>query len=177
MTKWISSLAETLILVMFVLALFQVGLPRYTTQGPSMEPTIFEGQRLISLATEAESLQLWSERSGGYLPEDIIIFAAAEDGADDIIKRGAAVGGDTIDIADGRVMVNGEVFRYEGEQPVHTSVGSLRYPYTVPPDSYFVLGDNRGNSNDSRRWGAIAHDRVQSRLLVVYWPPDDFRLY
>ena len=90
--------------------------------------------------------------------------------AEDLIKRVIAVAGDTIEIADNVVLVNGVaiVEPYLSETAVMADFG----PEVVPAGHIFVMGDNRARSQDSRRFGAIPEDDVIGRAFVRVWPVD-----
>jgi signal peptidase I len=90
--------------------------------------------------------------------------------AEDLIKRVIGVGGDTIEIADNVVLINGVVIQepYLSETAVMADFG----PEVVPADHIFVMGDNRSRSQDSRRFGAIPEDEVIGRAFVRVWPVD-----
>lgn len=98
--------------------------------------------------------------------EDLGVMSPDEDIA--LIKRVIGLPGETVEIRAGRVMVDGRVL---AEAEVVTDGRSFP-PFVVPEDSYFVLGDNRGNSDDSRySLGAVPRDEVIGRAFVVLWPP------
>jgi signal peptidase I len=89
------------------------------------------------------------------------------------IKRVVAVGGDTISIRDGHVVRNGKL----ASEPFAASCGGgsdCNFPHaiTVPKGYVFVMGDNRGESDDSRFWGPVPISWVIGHALVTYWPPD-----
>lgn len=91
----------------------------------------------------------------------------------DFIKRVIGVGGDTVEGRDGRVYVNGRPIE-EPYLPRGTTTAD--FPETeVEPGAIFVMGDNRGNSDDSRNFGPVPVDSVIGRGLVLIWPPADFR--
>ncbi len=87
------------------------------------------------------------------------------------IKRIIGVGGDTLEIREGSVIVNGEAleepYLYEGE-PTPDVVGRSRW--IVPADEYFVMGDHRGASADSRQFDSIKRDSIIGRAWLRYWP-------
>ena len=110
---------------------------------------------------------------------DVIVFKYPEDETKDFIKRVIGLPGDTIEIINKRVFVNGEVYHVAAEQ--HTD--PLTYPaelqprdnlgrFTVPPDSYFVMGDNRDHSLDSRFWGFVHSYEIQGKAVIIYWSWD-----
>jgi signal peptidase I len=92
--------------------------------------------------------------------------------ADDLIKRIVAVGGDTVEIRDGSLYVNGEL----ADEPYLFQQGGMPAfgPELVPADSVFVMGDNRAVSYDSRRFGAIPLDHVLGEAVVRIWPLSRF---
>lgn len=92
----------------------------------------------------------------------------------DLVKRVIGVPGDKIDIRDGKVFVNDAALA----EDVRTLPSSgPDYPLTVPPNRYFVLGDNRGSSKDSRAQGFVRSDSIVGRVLVRYWPPSMFKIF
>ena len=99
------------------------------------------------------------------------LFGFPTEGTQDFIKRVMAVGGDTIEGKDGGVYVNGERVA-EPYLPEGLETGTFP-PYTVPEGELFVMGDNRGNSDDSRSFGAIEEDALVGRAFVLIWPPGD----
>ena len=116
---------------------------------------------------------------------DVIVFKYPEEPSRDFIKRVIGLPGDTVELRDKRVSLNGtpldEPYVYLGEPPGTSSefqeVTSFdvreRYgPVTVPPGQYFVMGDNRDNSQDSRYWGFLPRDYVKGKAVVIYWSYD-----
>ncbi|MCW2999368.1 MAG: lepB [Solirubrobacterales bacterium] len=88
------------------------------------------------------------------------------------VKRVVAVGGDTITISGGHVIRNGVRERDDYALPCGTDrTCNLPQPITVPAGSVFLMGDNRGNSDDSRFWGPVPVAWVIGEALVRYWPP------
>jgi signal peptidase I len=87
----------------------------------------------------------------------------------DFIKRVVAVGGDTVEGRPEGVYVNGELV---GEPYLEPGTGTAEFaPVEVPDGQVFVMGDNRGNSDDSRSFGAISEDRIVGHAFVLIWPP------
>ncbi|MEA2487823.1 MAG: signal peptidase [Actinomycetota bacterium] len=91
---------------------------------------------------------------------------------EDLIKRVIAVGGDTVVGKDGRVFVNDKPLD-EPYLPAGTQTSPFG-PVQVPPGRLWVMGDNRGNSDDSRNFGTIPESSVVGRAFVLVWPPSDF---
>jgi signal peptidase I len=100
---------------------------------------------------------------------DIVVFHYPLDPSKSYIKRVIAVGGDRVQIDDGRVYVNGKLLK----EPYIPSKyeDSRSYPeIIVPPDSYFVLGDHRNLSSDSREFGPVNREYVYGKAVFIYWP-------
>jgi signal peptidase I len=121
---------------------------------------------------------------------DVIVFKFPKDPSRDFIKRVIGLPGDTVELKSKRVFINGkaldEPYVYYLEDPpplpqeMETSsdapgAGDPRVQYgpvTVPAGQYFVMGDNRDNSEDSRYWGFMPRENVKGRALVIYWSYD-----
>ena len=114
---------------------------------------------------------------------DIIVFKYPKDENRDFIKRIIAMGGDTVQVRDNRVWVNGvlqdELYVRGGPYPANLNA-HCSYLYAcdllrVPQDSYFVMGDNRDNSQDSRYWGFVEREKVRGKAFLIYWSWDGER--
>ena len=143
----------------------------YVVPTGSMLDTIHEGDMLLG---ESVSYYL-----GDPEPGDIVTFASPLDG-ETLIKRVIAVGGQTVDLVDGSVYVDGERLEepYVDGRPTYSLtdyVGSagISYPYEVPEGTVWVMGDNRTDSKDSRYFGPVSVDDVTSKALFIYWPPEN----
>lgn len=131
----------------------------------SMEPTLKIGDRLL-VEKVTPSVRDIHRR-------EIIVFERPE-GVDpelkDLIKRVIGLPGESIEGRDGKVWINGkaldEPYLPKGVVPTEFDFGPLR----VPIDSYFVMGDNRSQSFDSRYWGTVARHQVVGRAVVRIWP-------
>lgn len=105
---------------------------------------------------------------------DIIVFKPPASFGEDtpFVKRAIGIPGDTVEVRDGMVFVNGEESVVPGaRRPNYTTP-----PVTVPEGMLYVLGDNRNESNDSHKWGFLPADNVIGRADIVYWPPTEVRL-
>lgn len=113
---------------------------------------------------------------------DIIVFKYPGDPSKDYIKRVVGIGGDTIDIRDKKVYVNGEIQQNEFAKFSDPRIFSDNHmypenllrrdnlgPIKVPEDKLFVMGDNRDSSNDSRFWGFVPKSAVKGKAFIIYW--------
>ena len=131
----------------------------YQVDGHCMEPRLYTGERILG-----EKLTFFrrAPRRG-----DIIVFRYPPDPSQLYIKRIVAVGGEIVEMRDGHVLVNGRAL----PEPylTHRSSGDLP-PHRVIDGRYFVLGDNRAASDDSRYWGDVAKEAIVARAGLRYWP-------
>jgi signal peptidase I len=116
---------------------------------------------------------------------DIIVFKYPQDEKRDFIKRIVATPGETVQIRGHQVFVNGRVLREPYTKKVESPLpaGGQAYcgyaygcePTVVPANSYFVMGDNRDNSQDSRYWGFVKRDKIKGKAFLIYWSWDSDR--
>ena len=120
---------------------------------------------------------------------EIIVFQFPLDPKKDFIKRCIGVTGDTIEIKDKKLYVNGELQKEEytiyADEKVYPNSRQLPVmyrnrdnlaPLVVPENSYFVMGDNRDHSYDSRFWGPLDRGSIKGKALFLYWPPKRIRI-
>ena len=155
---WVISIAVAVALAMFIRT-FVVEL--YLVDGPSMMPTLEHQQRLVV------NKFIYKMRA----PErcEILIFQYPRDKSRDFIKRVIAVPGDTIEIKDHNVYVNGEL---QNEDYI-LAKSRMDYPKTTIPEGHvFVMGDNRNNSEDSRfpDVGFVPYELLKGKAMLVFWP-------
>jgi len=134
-------------------------------QGASMETTLHNKERLIA---NKIGYRLESPKRG-----EIIIFRPPLDTKRNYIKRVIGIPGDKIKIVEGIVYLNDEAL---DESYVEYKSYENMPDIIVPDDSYFVLGDNRPNSSDSRYWGFVPRKNVVGKAWVVFWPLNKMRL-
>ena len=155
---WVISILIALALAFFIR---QFIVELYVVEGPSMRPTLASGERLIV------NKFIYSFRSPAR--GEILVFRYPRDTSKDFIKRVIAVPGDTIRIADSKVFVNNILLKEN--YILEPTKGS--YPeVTVPAGRYYVLGDNRGNSEDSRFQdvGMVPLKLIKGKGVAVFWP-------
>lgn len=114
-------------------------------------------------------------RFGPPVKGDVIVFKAPPDPEKDFIKRVVGLPGDTVMVKDGDVYVNGTI--YDESSYLNPSVKTYGGTFlkdnetiTVPSDEYFVMGDNRPYSSDSREWGFVPSANIIGKSFFVYWP-------
>lgn len=168
--KLLREFLETAILTLLIFLLVRAVVQNYRVKGSSMEPNIHDGQYLMV----NKALNLFPLQRG-----DVVIFVAPPRPRDDFIKRVVALPGETVEIRQGRVYIKRpewKEFRLLDEPYVpHFAVYSYG-PATVGPDQYFVLGDNRGNSDDSHSWGMLPRKNIIGKAWLSYWPIKTFGL-
>lgn len=108
---------------------------------------------------------------------DIVVFVSPKDASTDLIKRVIAVGGDTVEIRQKKLFVNGQevpdVHAHFIDSRVQPTPPRDNFgPVTVPPGKFFVLGDNRDQSYDSRYWDFADVDAIKGRAMFIYWSWD-----
>ena len=163
----------------FVIRTFVV--QAYKIPSESMVETLLVGDHLLA-SKFAYGIKIPFPHSYIYRGDDpaygdIIIFEYPNDPSVDYIKRVIGLPGDVITVRDKRLYRNGmpveeKYIRYEQPniiEPIRDNFG----PVTVPPDKYFVMGDNRDNSLDSRFWGFVDRGAIQAKAWRIYWSWDD----
>lgn len=150
------SVAASLFIIVFIYQPVKV-------EGGSMEPGLEDQERIF--------INKWAYRLENIERGDIIVFIYPRDPNKSLIKRVIALPGDHVRIYDGKVYVNGRSIQepYVPEE----YMDSRSYPeIRVPSDSYFVLGDHRSMSNDSRDFGPVQRSLIYGKAVFGYWPMD-----
>ena len=104
---------------------------------------------------------------------DIVVFLSPSSNSTDYIKRVIAVGGQTVDVRDGLVFVDGEPLDEPYTRGARNDPGPLALPVTVPEGYVWLMGDNRENSQDSRWFGPQPVSRIVGKAFFIYWPISD----
>jgi signal peptidase I len=133
-------------------------------EGTSMLPLLKNHERIVvnKIAYHVESIQRG----------DIIVFRYPLDPAESFIKRVVGLPGDWVSIKDGRVYVNGRRLSEPYVLPAYLGEETCS-PVHVARDHYYVLGDHRDFSNDSREWGTVARKYIYGKAVFAYWPLSD----
>lgn len=160
-----------IIVVSYLLRMFVF--QSYEIPSASMEETIMTGDLVIG---EKISYRFGSPEAG-----QIATFDDPEIPSRILIKRIIATEGQTIDLIDGNVYIDGErqFESYTDGKPTYplpNSKANITYPYTVPAGHVWMMGDNRTNSQDSRYFGAIPVSSISSKAVLTYWPINQFGL-
>jgi signal peptidase I len=103
-------------------------------------------------------------------PGDIVVFDAPGDPDTDLIKRVVAIEGQTVEIVNGRVFVDGVAVDEPYLNPNGVDTWSMAEPFLVPDDHVWVMGDNRANSSDSRVFGSLHESAILGEAFAIYWP-------
>lgn len=162
--EYVESIVTAVVLALIIITFIAQS---FLVQGNSMEPGLHNGQRLL---VEKLSYRVRPPQRG-----EIVVFRYPLDPRRKFIKRIIGIPGDEIFIKDRRVYVNGLPLEEDYiNGPTYGAYG----PAVVPPDSYFVLGDNRNNSDDSRfpDVGFVPRKNIVGRALFIYWPVWQARL-
>jgi signal peptidase I len=171
------------IVLVFLLVNGTLGQARVIPSG-SMENTLLVGDHLIMSRIGYDAgvpftnlhVQLWRNPKR----QQIVIFRPPYDhNQSDLIKRVIGVPGDTFDIHDGAVWINGKKLEenYTTGPTILPSRSELlasspKLPFTIAKDNYFVMGDNRGNSYDSRFWGTVPRSEILGEPVAIYMSVD-----
>jgi signal peptidase I len=143
----------------------------FVVEGSSMEGNFHNGEYLF---IEKVSYKLKSPRRG-----DVIVFRYPRDVRYNYIKRVIGLPGEKIQIKDGVVSINGKPLHEEyldaGQQTVVDGKAELNYEISLEDNQYFVLGDNRSHSSDSREWGPLDRRYIIGRSALVLYPQSDFQ--
>jgi len=159
---WLRDLAVSVLLaVILIVFIYQP----VKVEGTSMMPALTDQERIF--------INKFTYRfgTGNIERGDMVVFFPPLDHTKSYIKRVIALPGDTVQIEKGTVYVNGERLA-EPYVPDEYRHGQALPLETVPPGHYFVLGDHRSSSNDSRAWGTVPRTNIYGKAVFVYWPLD-----
>jgi len=162
--RFIREIFETVVPAIMIALLINLFMAQATrVYGQSMEPSLHTDQRLI---VEKLSYHLHPPRRG-----DVVVLKLRHDNSELLIKRVIGLPGEGIEIKEGRVFINGKPL----EEPyLNQFTAGQMAPRVVSPLHVFVLGDNRGFSNDSRSFGMVDFSDIVGRAWFSYWPLERF---
>lgn len=157
---WVRDLMLSVVIAaMVILFLYQP----VKVEGTSMMPALVDQERIFI------NKFIYRLGIGDIQRGDMVVFWYPGDPSKSYIKRVIGVPGDKIEIDDGAVRVNGEALQEDYVPDEYRDHNSIN-PVVVPPDNYFVLGDHRSSSHDSRSWGAVPRRFIYGKAVFVYWP-------
>jgi signal peptidase I len=147
--------------VLFCFFLITFVAQAFRVQGTSMEPLLSDGERIV--------VNKLGYRLGPIERGDVVVFWYPRDPSVSFIKRVVGRPGDHVEILAGRVRVNGEPLR-EDYLPESFRDADSHPAIEVPPGYFYVLGDHRRSSNDSRSWGEVPERYIYGRAVFRFWP-------
>ncbi len=168
--EWVMAIAVAIILIIVIRAFFFV---TYTVDGLSMDPTLKDGDRVV--------VNKFMDNFTDYEHPEVIVFDSEMGPA--FVKRVIGTPGDTVEMQDKQVYINGEAI--EEDYVVHTedsymdnfTLGDLGVEGDViPEDHYLVLGDNRPVSRDARDFGLIHEDSIVGEVQLRFWPLNEIAI-
>lgn len=159
--EWVAVIVGALVVALVVKTFL---IQAFYIPSESMVPTLKVGDRVL--------VNKLSYRTGDIDRGDVVVFSRpggpGSDGIEDLIKRVVALPGETVEGREGRVHIDGEAL---AEPYLPDGVATSTFPpYVVPEDHVWVMGDNRGASDDSRRFKGVPTGDVVGRAFVVIWP-------
>jgi signal peptidase I len=186
-------IVETGIFALLMFLAVRAVVQNFRVEGLSMDPTYQTGQYVLvnkalygrlDLKGLSDLVPFWqADEEPRYLfhaprrGEVVVFHPPAPNGGDrDFIKRVIGVPGDRIEIREERVFVNGRLLEEPYIPGVRTACFGQWCDVTLDEDQYFVMGDNRPNSSDSRYWGPVTGDKIVGKAWLIYLPFSDFGL-
>lgn len=173
--------------VLLALIIRTWGVQAFKIPSGSMKPTLQIGDHLLVFKSNYDIKLPFSDYTVFSVSDpkrgDIIVFRFPDDRDKDFIKRIIGLPGDTVEVRGNKVFINGREMKdpwgtYSGGTSMHPAFGRLSTfgPVKVPPDKYFVMGDNRDESEDSRYWRTshfVPRDDIIGRAFIIYWAWED----
>ncbi len=182
--EWVESIVIAFILAIFIRTFI---IQAFKIPTGSMRMTLIEGDRiLVNKLPYGPKIPFTKQRLPGFSQPkrgDVVVFVYPEDHKRDFIKRLIAVGGETVEIRNYRIYINGQLTHIK--DPTGKDIdyynrdadyGRVNQVIKVPKDSYYVLGDNSPFSKDSRYWGFVPQELVIGKAELIYWPPQRIRI-
>ena len=184
--SWLRETIEIIIIALLLAGIIKVFVfELYKIPSGSMIPTLLVGDRLVVVKfIYGPRIPFINVRLPGVREPkrgEIVVFISPEDRAKFFIKRFIASEGETVEISNGKLLVDGKVI---DEPPAFRKVyyynrgdfGVEGKPIKGPKNSYFVLGDNSASSKDSRYWGFVPKNYLIGKAVVIIWPPKRIQL-
>ena len=164
-TRLIRELVETAALTLLIFLVIRFAAQSFRVDGQSMEPGLHTDE--FVLVDKAAYLFRSPQRG------DVIVFHYPVDPSMDFIKRVIGLPGDTVQTTSAEVIVDGQILH----EPYINDASNLNdNTLKLGPDQFFVMGDNRNNSFDSRSWGPVNKSYIVGKAILAYWPLSDWEL-
>ncbi|HEX9068949.1 MAG TPA: signal peptidase I [Ktedonobacterales bacterium] len=165
--RFMREFVETVLLTLLVYLVVRASVQFTPIEGPSMEPWLHAPDSAIV----NQLAYIFSSPQRG----DVIVLHPPDDPSTQYIKRIIAIPGDSIELSANSVIVNGVTLHETYVNPADNSPnenGPILGPTHLGPGQYFVMGDNRGDSSDSRVFGAVPRQNIVGKAEVIIWPFD-----
>ena len=163
--RLVREVIETIVLTVLMFLVIRFAVQNFNVEGHSMEPNLHDQELIL--------VDKWTYLFHPPSRGDVVVFMAPPQPSQDYIKRVIGVPGDVITIQNTTVIVDGVTLKETYVDPKNqgaTFEDRRISKMVVPPNDYFVLGDNRANSSDSRVWGFVPKQNIIGRAALVYWP-------
>ena len=184
----IVDLAKTAVQALLLFFILSALIGRFEIHQISMEPNFHEGQRVLVSKLDSIWSSLFvgtahaadSRRNSPFALQHgqvVVFFKTPARDQDALIKRVIGLPGDTVELREGAVLINGVPLDEPYVNGAQTFCGNYCQPLTLGPDEYFLMGDNRANSLDSRSFGPIPASQLVGRVVLRYWPLQQIEMY
>jgi signal peptidase I len=161
--RLVREIIETLVLTVLMFLIIRLAVQNFNIDGMSMEPSLHNQELVL--------IDKWSYLFHAPARGDIVVFVAPPTPALDFVKRVIGLPGDVVTVRGTQVSVNGILLNETYVDPRRQgNEGAQSINFVIPKGAYFVLGDNRGGSFDSRSWGCVPSANIIGRAALVYWP-------
>ena len=186
MTKTLIDIIKALALAAFFFFVVQAALQNYQVLGQSMEPNLRSGQHVI--VNKAAYMSVDVDRLSKFIPfyevdegselhlfgepqrGDVVVVVSPQPSGKRLVKRVVGLPGDSLEIEDGILRING----HRIDEPYVLGQPRNREKMRIPDNHYFVLGDNRPQSNDSNNFGPVHRSQIIGKAWLAYWPLESF---
>ena len=163
--RLVREVIETAVLTLLMFLVIHSAVQNFNVDGHSMEPNLHDKELIL--------VDKWTYLFHAPARGDVIVFVAPPAPSEDYVKRIIGLPGDVITINNGAPTVDSVTLKEIYVRPANMGATPGDMPVNkmiVPPDDYFVLGDNRVGSSDSRTWGLLPRKNIIGRAALVYWP-------
>jgi signal peptidase I len=163
--RLVREVIETVVLTILMFLVIRLAVQNFNIEGMSMEPSLHDKELIL--------VDKWTYLFHAPARGDVVVFVAPPHPDQDYIKRVIAIPGDILTIRDTTVIVDGVTLKETYVDPHRQGNVYVYKPvsnFVIPANEYFVMGDNRIGSSDSRDWGLLPRGNIIGRAALVYWP-------